>query len=190
MNKNNSSSTNASSPEADNNTSPGLSRRSFLARSGSAAAVGIALGSSLYSATSWAARAVGEQASATLMRMARDIYPHDTLEDKYYAKVMMPLARKAEQDSDLRKQLKDGVSDLNRLAVKHFGKPYMDVSSESQRVKVLTLMEDSAFFQRIKGDLMMGIYNNPELWPRFGYGGSAFEHGGYLERGYNDIDWL
>ncbi len=187
MNKNNSRSL-ATAPSKNEATT--LSRRSFLARSGSAAACGIAMSSSLLSATSWAARAVGEQASATLLRMARDIYPHDTLKDKYYAQVLTPLAKKAETDNDLKKLLKAGVDDLNRLSIKHVGQPYIDVASEPDRVAILTRMEDTPFFQRIKGDLMMGIYNNPELWPRFGYGGSAFEHGGYIHRGYNDIDWL
>ena len=27
-------------------------------------------------------------------------------------------------------------------------------------------------------------------WPRFGYEGSSAEHGGYINRGFADIDWL
>ncbi len=172
----------------NNNNKPDLSRRRFLARSG-VAAVGIgALSAGLLSATTWAATAVGEQGSATLMRMARDIYPHDTLEDKYYAAVMNPLAKNAEQDTALRKMLQEGISELDRRSRERFGKPYLDVAAEGDRVQVLRAMEDGAFFQRIKGDLMMGIYNSPELWPRFGYGGSAWQFGGYINRGYDDVN--
>ncbi|MBY4675021.1 gluconate 2-dehydrogenase subunit 3 family protein [Marinobacterium arenosum] len=176
-----------------NNTAesiPNPSRRRFLARSGAAAVCAGALSAGLLSATAWAAKAVGEQASATLLRMARDIYPHDTLEDKYYSQVLTPLAKKAEQDAALQTLLKEGVAELDKRSHQRFGKPYLEVAVESDRVQILRAIEDGAFFQRLKGDLMMGIYNNPELWPRFGYGGSAWQHGGYINRGYDQIDWV
>ncbi|UTW12745.1 gluconate 2-dehydrogenase subunit 3 family protein [Marinobacterium rhizophilum] len=167
-----------------------LGRRRFLARS-TAAAVGVgALGGTLLSPAAWAAKAVGDHASATLLRMARDIYPHDRLEDKYYAQVMTPLAEKAETDADLKALLKEGVAALDAQAQQHFGKPYLDIAAETDRVTLLKAQQDTPFFQKIRGDLMMGIYNNPELWPRFGYGGSSWEQGGYRYRGYEKNDWI
>ena len=38
--------------------------------------------------------------------------------------------------------------------------------------------------------LVVSLYNQTEIWPKFGYEGSSAEHGGYLHRGFNDIDWL
>ncbi|MBS97315.1 MAG: Twin-arginine translocation pathway signal [Oceanospirillaceae bacterium] len=167
-----------------------LSRRRFLGRSGIAVAgLGI-LSTGLLTPTAWAASAVGEHGSATLLRMARDIYPHDTLEDKYYAAVLTPLAHKANADTALKKLLAEGVKELDQRSQQLFARNFLELENEPDRVFVLRAMEDSSFFQRIKGDLMMGIYNNPELWPRFGYGGSAWEKGGYINRGYDKIDWL
>jgi hypothetical protein len=167
-----------------------LSRRRFLARSSVAVAgTGVAAGT-LLSPAAWAAKAIGDHASATLLRMARDIYPHDRLEDKYYARVMTPLAEKAEQDRDLKTLLKDGVAALDTQANRHFGKPYLEITREADRVTLLKALEDTPFFQKIRGDLMMGIYNNEELWPRFGYGGSAWEKGGYVNRGFDENDWI
>ncbi|WP_020680976.1 twin-arginine translocation signal domain-containing protein [Marinobacterium rhizophilum] len=175
---------------ADSSTKPNLGRRRFLARS-SAAAIGVgALGSTLLSPAAWAAKAVGDHASATLLRMARDVFPHDRLEDKYYAQVLSPLAESALADKELAALLKDGVATLDEQAQKVFSKAYLDVASEADRVTLLKAMQDTAFFQKIKGDLMMGIYNNQELWPRFGYGGSAWEKGGYVNRGYDKNDWI
>lgn len=188
--KPNAISNNAISNNATSNNSVSLSRRQFLNRAG-ITTVGIGLaGSSLFSAHTWAAKAVGEKASATLHKMARDIYPHDDLDDKYYSQVMLPLANKADDDPQLKEKLLEGVNTLNQLSQKYFSKDYVKIKSETDRVKVLKAIENSGFFQTIKGNLMMGIYNNPELWERFGYGGSAWEQGGYLRRGYNDIDWL
>ncbi len=51
-------------------------------------------------------------------------------------------------------------------------------------------IETGDFFQKVRGDLVSGLYNNPEVWKRFGYEGESYSEGGYLERGFNDIDWL
>ena len=52
-------------------------------------------------------------------------------------------------------------------------------------------IQHTLFFATVKGSLLMGIYNNPALWPEFGYGGSSWEQGGYLHRGFDaDPDWL
>ncbi|GAB2195889.1 gluconate 2-dehydrogenase subunit 3 family protein [Sessilibacter sp. MAH4] len=193
MNNNNnvkSSDPNATSNNTASNNPTSLSRRQFLNKAG-ITTVGIGLASSgLFSANTWAAKAVGKKASATLHRMARDIYPHDELDDKYYSQVMLPLADKADNDPQLKEKLLEGVNTLDQLSQKYFGKDFVDIKSEADRVKVLRAIENSGFFQTIKGNLMMGIYNNPELWQHFGYGGSAWEQGGYIRRGYNDIDWL
>ena len=61
---------------------------------------------------------------------------------------------------------------------------------EDDRVEVLRGMEESEFFQTIRGGLVTGLYNQKEVWPIFGYEGESFSHGGYVARGYNDIDWL
>ena len=37
---------------------------------------------------------------------------------------------------------------------------------------------------------MTPLYNQPELWTKFGYEGPSSAQGGYLHRGFNDIDWL
>ena len=38
--------------------------------------------------------------------------------------------------------------------------------------------------------LVTGFYDNKAVWPLFGYEGSSWEKGGYLNRGFDDIDWL
>ncbi len=71
-----------------------------------------------------------------------------------------------------------------------FKQPYINVGWEEERVKLLEDMENSEFFQLIRKDLVVSLYNQKEAWPKFGYEGSSFEHGGYLHRGFDDIDWL
>jgi len=174
--------------------SASLSRRRFLTR-GSLVVAGagvltLGVGGALVSPSAWAASAVGDHASESLLRMARDIYPHDTLADKYYAQVLLPMGESAATDKALATLLQDGVSELDRRSKARFGKSYLKLQQETDRVDILREMESSDFFQKVKGALMMGIYNNPELWPWFGYGGSAWEQGGYINRGFDKIDWI
>ncbi|MEL6523884.1 MAG: Twin-arginine translocation pathway signal, partial [Pseudomonadota bacterium] len=51
-------------------------------------------------------------------------------------------------------------------------------------------LEESSFFQQIRGGLVTGLYNQKSVWPIFGYEGESFSQGGYLDRGFNDINWL
>jgi hypothetical protein len=175
----------------------GVSRRAFL-KQGGAAAIGMTmipaagLVASAVPRETYAANfsSLSQDVGKTLMRMARDIYPHDKLDDKYYAAVIEPYDQKAASDSDLKKLITGGVDNLNRRAVKLFGKPYTEIASEGDRVVVLYAIEQSAFFQKVRGDLLYGIYNNKQVWPLLGYEGSSWEKGGYINRGFNDIDWV
>mgnify|MGYP000244667140 CR=1 FL=1 len=167
-------------------------RRNFLAKSGKLAlgASAVVVGGGLFSPNSFAAQKIGNDANTTLLKLARDIYPHDTLEDKYYVQVMSPMADAAEKDAELFKLLAEGVTLLDKTSVEKYGVAFTQIKSEQERVVVLKMLEPTPFFQKIKGALMMGIYNNPEIWPLFGFGGSAWEKGGYINRGYDAIDWL
>ncbi|HCD50794.1 MAG TPA: Twin-arginine translocation pathway signal, partial [Alphaproteobacteria bacterium] len=58
------------------------------------------------------------------------------------------------------------------------------------RVDILRSMEQSPFFQQIRGGLIVGLYNQEAVWPMFGYEGESFSKGGYINRGFNDINWV
>ena len=42
----------------------------------------------------------------------------------------------------------------------------------------------------VGGGLVVGLYNQKEIWPIFGYEGESFSKGGYIDRGFDDIAWL
>lgn len=184
-------------PKINTEGTTGLSRRAFLMQGGGAAvglamvpAAGVAASPAQQSAYAAGFVKLGPDVGKALMRMARDIFPHDKLDEKYYAAVVTPYDQKAATDVEFKKLIADGVSSLNRRAMKRYGKPYAEIVSEGERVVVLYDIEQSAFFQKVRGDLLYGIYNNKEAWSFFGYEGSSWEKGGYIDRGFNDIDWL
>ena len=171
-----------------------LSRRGVLS-AGSASLVVMTVASSgmiVGADSAWAAmaKAVKPESFATLVQMARDIYPHDRLADKYYAKVIEGLDGAAAKSADDKAMLEGGVADLNKAAQAAHKMDYTAVGWEADRVVLLKAMESSGFFQKIRGSLVTGIYNNPEVWPIFGYEGASAEEGGYISRGFDDINWL
>jgi hypothetical protein len=64
------------------------------------------------------------------------------------------------------------------------------VAWETDRVALLKGAESGALFQKLRGDLLVSLYNNKEIWPKLGYEGASADKGGYIDRGFNDIDWL
>lgn len=174
---------------------PAVNRRGFLGGSG-LAAIGVTVvpitaltmsPASLYAQTF---TALGADVGKTLIRIARDVYPHDKLGDKYYAAAVATYEGAAAKDPAVKSLLVDGVAALDASATSAHGQRYADVADEAKRVALLRKIESTPFFQRIRGDLVMGLYNSKEVWPLLGYEGSSAEKGGYLTRGFNDIDWL
>ncbi len=126
---------------------------------------------------------------ATLVQMSRDLYPHDSLEDKFYAAAVSGLDAAAKTDEALKTMLEDGAAALAKGAKDLGADSYAMLKDEAQR---LGLIKASAtdFMQKVRGNLVTGIYNNKEVWPIFGYEGESASKGGYINRGFNDLDWV
>ena len=87
-------------------------------------------------------------------------------------------------------EIAEGVAALDTSAQAAGFADYLSVGWESDRVKLLTAMEETGFFQTIRGGLITGLYNQKAVWPIFGYEGESFSQGGYIDRGFDDINWL
>jgi len=168
----------------------GMNRRQFL-HTGGVAAVGVAAVASGAVLTApdgaWALqlKTLDEHTAKTLLGMARMIYPHDTLADMYYAGVVENLDGAAAGDKDLAKLLTTGVAELDKAK----GVKWLDLS-EGYQLEVLTAIQDGGFFQKVRGTIVVALYNNPLVWRHFGYEGASYEYGGYINRGFDDLAWL
>ena len=169
-----------------------VSRRVILRGAALAAPAAAVAGASISPTAAWAqdAKAVGPHAMATLVQMARDIYPHDHVADLFYVRAISAWDGKAGADKDVREMIAGGVARLDQDAQERQGSNYLGVGWEADRVALLRGMEHTKFFRAIRADLVVSLYNQPEIWPKFGYQGSSAEYGGYLNRGFDDIDWL
>jgi hypothetical protein len=126
----------------------------------------------------------------TLVKVARDIYPHDFLVDSYYITAIKPWDGKAAKDPAVKAMLEDGVRRLDQDAKDRHKVAYVQVPWEADRIVLLQGIEQTDFFKSVRSDLIVSLYNQEEVWPKFGYEGSSAEHGGYINRGFADIDWL
>ncbi|MGB8608305.1 gluconate 2-dehydrogenase subunit 3 family protein [Bradyrhizobium sp.] len=169
------------------------SRRTFLQGAATAvpvAAVAASAGVGIEDAWAADATTLAPSSMKTLVKVARDIYPHDFLVDNYYIAAIKPWDEKAAKDPAIKTLLEDGVRRLDQDAQDRHKLGYAQVPWEADRVVLLQGIEQTDFFKKLRSDLVVSLYNQKELWPKFGYEGSSAEHGGYIKRGFNDIDWL
>ena len=109
----------------------------------------------------------------------RTMFPHEDVSDEAYAHVMRKLDERAAQDQALAVLLSDGVDALNWSTV-----------SEDAKTEALRRSEATPFFKTLRAEFITWFYSNPRVWSRFGYEGPSNDKGGYLHRGFNDIDWI
>ena len=125
-----------------------LTRRQLLSRSAAAGAAFV-VGSGYVASNSaaWAMEVQHLQPTtmATLIQMARDIYPHDHVADEFYA-----VAVKGYDSEENAEKVEAGIAALNAAAEGAGHASYIDTGWERDRVDILRGMEDGAFFQSPK----------------------------------------
>ena len=165
-----------------------LSRRTLLA---SSAFLALAAAPAVGPYGAWAATGMTADQRLTLIRMSRDIYPHDDfLPDTPYVAAVDKILKQADGDDEAKTLVTTGLADLEARAQKTFGSAYAAIADPFKREALLRTIQMGGFFQKFRGERLMGIYDNKALWPKFGYEGSSWEKGGYIGRGFDDIDWL
>lgn len=69
------------------------------------------------------------------------------------------------------------------------GVPLDEVAAEELR-GLLRAREAGAFFTEVRAYVAFTLYDDHQVWEHIGYPGASFELGGYLHRGFDDLDWL
>ena len=166
-----------------------LARREFL--KGSGILIGtIAMGSvlaALAPSPVWAVelKVLSQAEGEALMKMGRTLFPHKKLADAVYALLAKDLDAKAAGDAATATLLREGVAALNSAAGGSFAK-----LSDAKRLAIVKSMEGKPFFAAVRGECITSLYDNDMAYATFGYPGSAWEKGGYITRGFQDLKWL
>jgi hypothetical protein len=114
--------------------------------------------------------ALRPETAEVVIRAARDLYPHDGLPDAVYQRVADKLAEAAAGDPEQAKLIDQGAAELGD--------------------RDIAAIEGSPFFELVRSTAVVEVYSDARTWALLGYEGPSFDRGGYLERGFNDLDWL
>lgn len=158
-----------------------VSRRRFILMA--LAASGVASTSRLFLSGGAAWAETGEQSE--LARLARLLLPHAGLSDSVYASVADSVFSSLAANPSTA-QLIDTAE--TALDAQQDG-DWVD-SSVAAQVDAIRSIQGEAYFAAILATVRGAFYYHPDVWKHIDYPGSSKEHGGYKNRGFNDIAWL
>jgi hypothetical protein len=121
----------------------------------------------------------------TLTAMVRAMFPHERFPDGPYERTAAAIVAAADADVRSRAQLEQGLRELDAAG----GAPFAQLAPDAA-YEVLRGMSGTAFFQLVRSNTVTTLYDDPEVWALLGYEGPSFEAGGYVHRGFADLDWL
>ena len=120
--------------------------------------------------------------AALLVPVARALYPHPGLGDGPYQRVADAVLATAAAVPAVGFVLDRGLADL---AVALEGRA--DVESVTAE---LATIQEGELFRTLRPLVARYLYDDPEVREHIGYPGPSSDLGGYLHRGFDDLDWL
>jgi hypothetical protein len=113
------------------------------------------------------------------------LFPYSQLDDSVYRQSAVILTGAVEADPGLQALVVAGQESLDAGG----DGPWLERAASAQTA-ALGASADTAFFRVVRGLGGLVFYSLPEVWQLLGYEGPSFREGGYLARGFDDIDWL
>jgi hypothetical protein len=113
--------------------------------------------------------ALSERATQAIVSAARAMYPHDDLPDDVYRRVADKLGEAAADDGEAAETIETGVAAFDGE---------------------LSSIEGTPFFELVRSTAVVEVYSDQRTWELLGYEGPSFDRGGYVDRGFDDLDWL
>ena len=117
-----------------------------------------------------------------LLKMVRTLYPHDRFPEGPYLRTTEDVINKGNASPEKAVMLQEGIDQLKSV---NFGNLNSKKSTE-----YLANMGRTEFFEHVRGTSTVTLYNDKEVWKLLGYEGYSFDQGGYINRGFNDLNWL
>lgn len=118
---------------------------------------------------------------ASLHRLLTVMYPHPTFPEGPYRRTAEAIlqADKAEEI------LPAGLADLDAAADGAYAE-----ADEQSATLIAEKLADSPLIALVHSTAVVALYDDHEVWELLGYEGASFDKGGYLHRGFDDLDWL
>ena len=118
----------------------------------------------------------------TLTAMIRRMFPHDGWPEGPFQRAAKAIHEAAAGDARNQTQLALGLAELDARGF-----------SEMDAAKALAHLESisgSSFFKFVRANVITTLYDDREVWGLLGYEVDSFAQGGWIDRGFDDLDWL
>jgi len=120
----------------------------------------------------------------TLCAVIGTLYPHDAIPESCYRRAVYQLDRLAEMP-----EAAAILSKFCAMLAERSALPFFELA-ETYRVQALRQIESTPEFFFVQRAAVRCFYDDVEIWSAFGYEGASVHLGGYVERGFDDLDWL
>lgn len=128
---------------------------------------------------------LSDTARTVLVRILRVMFPHGNVPDGPYERTADTVLDAANGSVWSTLSLQQGLGTLDGLS----GSPFVDLD-DTAATRVLKHVEGTEFFGFIRRTAVVHLYDDPQMWEALGYEGPSFDQGGYVNRGFDDLDWL
>lgn len=126
-----------------------------------------------------------DEAKQVLVKILTTAFPHKNFPQGPYERMADKLISMADESPWFRMKLIQGVETIDAGADRKFSTlPY------EEALEALKKVERTEFFSFIRRMTILTMYEDEEVWSSVGYEGPSFDKGGYINRGFNDLDWL
>lgn len=131
------------------------------------------------------AKALGASDIAVLRLLCRRLLPLRGSGDRPYDAVIAALRVEAGGNPEIARLLGEGCAQMR----KRFGRGWRNARAPAL-ADYLQILVATPFFKTLHGATLFTLINHPAVWAATGYEGESFSKGGYLGRGFNDLNWL
>lgn len=121
----------------------------------------------------------------TLVDLLRAAFPHDRFPVGPYQRTARAVVDAAAANPRLQALLLQGLDDLDTQR----GVAFSTLDAETAQL-VLRGIADTPFFLAVLDVAIVALYDDHEVWEILGYEGPSYDKGGYIDRGFDDLDWL
>lgn len=120
-----------------------------------------------------------------LLRLLHLTYPHDSFPEGAYERTADAVVAATADDQRLARTLGTDLDQLDVIAGGDFGSV-----DEEQATLWLREYNDEPYFRALRSIAVVALYDDHEVWEVLGYEGPSVDKGGYVDRGFDDLDWL
>ena len=123
-------------------------------------------------------------AQERLVRVVKAAFPHKAFPDGPYERTAAHIIVTAAGSPYQTAQLGQGLLSLDALR----DRPFAELDA-AQQLSVLTQVQHTPFFQLVRSTTVVFMYSDRDVWAVLGYEGESSHLGGYVDRGFDDLDW-